>query len=150
MPTDLILLVSIVMGLTAYGLIAKWYLMPMLLARALHMGRVPGRPLPGRGDGDTLDLAGPRLAPGAVFFGNGHRLNSPVFCGRREQRGGQAATSRPALASLAGVSNSGECFGPRRPAKGPCPLGVPGQPADGQLDPPRYFGSALRASLGLL
>ena len=39
MPTDLSLLLSIVMGLTAYGLIAKWYLMPVLLtlprARAL-------------------------------------------------------------------------------------------------------------------
>ncbi len=32
MPTDLILLLSMAMGLTAYGLIAKWYLMPVLLA----------------------------------------------------------------------------------------------------------------------
>ncbi len=31
MPTDLILPLSIVMGLTAYGLIAKWYVMPVLL-----------------------------------------------------------------------------------------------------------------------
>ncbi len=39
MPTDLILPLSIVMGLTAYGLIAKWYVMPLLVplprARAL-------------------------------------------------------------------------------------------------------------------
>ncbi len=32
MPTDLILLLSMAMGLTAYGLIAKWYVMPVLLA----------------------------------------------------------------------------------------------------------------------
>ena len=32
MPTDLILLLSIAMGLTAYGLIAKWYIMPVLLS----------------------------------------------------------------------------------------------------------------------
>lgn len=32
MPRDLILPLCIVMGLTAYGLIAKWYLMPSLLA----------------------------------------------------------------------------------------------------------------------
>ena len=30
MPRDLILPVSILMGLTIYGLIAKWYVMPML------------------------------------------------------------------------------------------------------------------------
>ncbi len=40
MPIDLILPLSMVMGLTAYGLIAKWYLMPVLRrlprARALE------------------------------------------------------------------------------------------------------------------
>ena len=41
MPTDLILLVSIVMGLTAYGLIAKWYLMPVLLALPQARALVP-------------------------------------------------------------------------------------------------------------
>ncbi len=30
MPIDLILPLSVVMGLTAYGLIAKWYVMPLL------------------------------------------------------------------------------------------------------------------------
>ena len=32
MPVNIILLLSIVMGLTIYGLIAKWYVMPVLLA----------------------------------------------------------------------------------------------------------------------
>ena len=32
MPANIILLLSIVMGLTIYGLIAKWYVMPVLLA----------------------------------------------------------------------------------------------------------------------
>ena len=32
MPVNFILLLSIVMGLTIYGLIAKWYVMPVLLA----------------------------------------------------------------------------------------------------------------------
>ncbi len=32
MPIDLILPLSMVMGLAAYGLIAKWYLMPLLVA----------------------------------------------------------------------------------------------------------------------
>ena len=41
MPTDLSLLLSIVMGLTAYGLIAKWYLMPVLLALPRARALVP-------------------------------------------------------------------------------------------------------------
>ena len=41
MSTDLILLVSIVMGLTAYGLIAKWYLMPVLLSLPQARALVP-------------------------------------------------------------------------------------------------------------
>ncbi len=41
MSTDLILIVSIVMGLTAYGLIARWYLMPVLLSLPQARALVP-------------------------------------------------------------------------------------------------------------
>ncbi len=41
MPTDLILPLSIAMGLVAYGLIAKWYLMPVLLALPRAEALVP-------------------------------------------------------------------------------------------------------------
>ncbi len=41
MPMDLILLLSMVMGLAAYGLIAKWYVMPVLLAMPRAEALVP-------------------------------------------------------------------------------------------------------------
>ncbi len=41
MPTDLILPLSMVMGLMAYGLIAKWYALPVLLALPRAEGLVP-------------------------------------------------------------------------------------------------------------
>ena len=41
MPIDLILPLSIVMGLTTYGLIAKWYVMPVLLALPRATALVP-------------------------------------------------------------------------------------------------------------
>ena len=41
MPQDLILPLCIVMGLTAYGLIAKWYVMPSLLALPRARALVP-------------------------------------------------------------------------------------------------------------
>ena len=41
MPVDLILPLSMVMGLIAFGLIAKWYLMPVLLALPRRTALVP-------------------------------------------------------------------------------------------------------------
>ncbi len=41
MPPDLILPLSIVLGLTTYGLIAKWYVMPSLLALPRARALVP-------------------------------------------------------------------------------------------------------------
>ena len=41
MPRDLILPLSIVLGLTTYGLIAKWYVMPSLLALPRARALVP-------------------------------------------------------------------------------------------------------------
>ena len=41
MPRDLILPLSIVMGLTTYGLIAKWYVMPRLLSLPRARALVP-------------------------------------------------------------------------------------------------------------
>ncbi len=41
MPIDLILLLSILMALTAFGLIAKWYVMPVLLSLPRSTALVP-------------------------------------------------------------------------------------------------------------
>ena len=41
MPIDLILLLSILMGLTAYSIIAKWYVMPILLSLPRARALVP-------------------------------------------------------------------------------------------------------------
>ncbi len=41
MPTDLILPLSMIMGLVAYGLIAKWYVMPVLRAVPRETALVP-------------------------------------------------------------------------------------------------------------